>query len=291
MTSVYAAENLQAGFVPMVYGYYDRANMMESTPEIINHSHPLCEIMYVNEGAISIETEEGVPRVGTGQFIWIDAGVRHWDLRFNNGLCSMMNIEYQYEAGEALAPELGRLVREDRALGALFEQQPRVLTLTDRNQVIFQLMKSIIPMADSTNEQSRHLCSLLCTQVMLEMARLRSLNQPAEMTANRYITDALDILNSSYAEPLTASDVAERLHIHPSYLHRLFREYTSRTMKEHLQRIRIRRAQELLTGTRKSMQEIADEVGFGSTEQAQQLFRRIVGVRPMDYRKQHQEKE
>ena len=269
MTSVYAAENLQPGFVPMVYGYYDRANMMESTPEIINHSHPLCEIMYVNEGAMSIETEEGVHRVGTGQFIWIDAGVRHWDLRFNNGLCSMMNIEYQYEAGEALAPELGRLVREDRALGALFEQQPRVLTLTDRNQVIFQLMKSILPMAYSTNEPSRHLCSLLCT----------------------HITDALDILNSSYAEPLTASDVAERLHIHPSYLHRLFREYTSRTMKEHLQRIRIRRAQELLTGTRKSIQEIADEVGFGSTQQFQQLFRRIVGVRPMDYRKQHQEKE
>ncbi|MBO7663499.1 MAG: helix-turn-helix transcriptional regulator [Clostridia bacterium] len=291
MTSIYAAENLQQGFVPMVYGYYDRANMMESTPEIINHSHPLCEIMYVNEGAMSIETEEGVHRVGTGQFIWIDAGVRHWDLRFNNGLCSMMNIEYQYEAGEALAPELGRLVREDRALGALFEQQPRVLTLTDRNQVIFQLMKSIIPMADSTNEQSRHLCSLLCTQVMLEMARLRSLNQPAEITANRYITDALDILNSSYAEPLTASDVAERLHIHPSYLHRLFREYTSRTMKEHLQRIRIRHARELLSGTRKSIQEIADEVGFSSTQQFQQLFRRIVGVRPMDYRKQHQEKE
>ena len=62
-------------------------------------------------------------------------------------------------------------------------------------------------------------------------------------------------------------------------------------MKEHLQRIRIRRAQELLTGTRKSIQEIADEVGFGSTQQFQQLFRRIVGVRPMDYRKQHQEKE
>lgn len=289
MNSIYDTENLQPGFVPMVYGYYDRANMMESTPEVINHSHSLCEIMYVNEGTMSIETESGFNRVSSGQFIWIDAGIRHWDLRFNNGLCSMMNIEFQYEEGAALAPDLGRLVQEDAKLKEMFEQKPRVLTLTDRNDVVFQLMKSIIPLADSTNEQSRHLCPLLCTQVVLEIARLRGLNQSPEVTANHYITEALEILHTSYAEPLTASEVAGRLHIHPSYLHRLFREYTSRTMKDHLQRIRIQHAQELLAGSRKTMQEIAEEVGFGNAQQFQQQFRRVVGVRPLDYRKQQQE--
>ena len=164
-----------------------------------------------------------------------------------------------------------------------------MLTLSDRNGVIYQLMKSIIPLADSTSEQDRNLCSLLCTQVMLEVARLRSLNQSRESVGNHYISEALDILNRCYAEPLTASDVAEQLHIHPSYLHRLFREYTSRTMKEHLQRVRIQHAQELLRETRKSMLEIACEVGFSNTQQFQQLFRRIVGMRPPEYRKQNQE--
>ena len=70
---------------------------------------------------------------------------------------------------------------------------------------------------------------------------------------------------------------------------RLFREYTSRTMKEHLQRIRIQQAEKLLAETRKSMQEIAAEVGFSSPQQFQQLFRKITGVRPVDYRKQKQE--
>ena len=62
-------------------------------------------------------------------------------------------------------------------------------------------------------------------------------------------------------------------------------------MKEHLQRIRIQHAQELLTGTRKSMQEIAGEVGFSNTQQFQQMFRKIVGVRPLDYRKQQETQE
>ena len=290
MNSIYDAENLQPGFVPVVYGYYDRANMMESTPEVVNHSHSLCEIMYVNEGMMSIETENGFQRVGCNQFIWIDAGIRHWDLRFNNGLCSMMNIEFQYEEGAALAPDLGKLAEADSALRSMLEQKPRVMTLTDRNGIIFQLMKSIIPLADSTSEQSRHLCSLLCTQVMLEIARLRSLNQTPITGDNHYVTEALEILHRSYDEPLTASDVAAQLHIHPSYLHRLFREYTSRTMKEHLQWIRIQHARELLNDPRKSILDIAEEVGFSSPQQFQQLFRKITGMRPTDYRKQQEKK-
>ena len=290
MNTIYDPENLRPGFVPAVYGYYDRANMMESTPEVINHSHPLCEIMYVNEGAMSIETESnGFNQVSCSQFIWIDAGIRHWNLRFNNGLCSMMNIEFQYEEGASAAPDLASLLKTDGMLRDMFDRKPRVMTLSDRNGVIYQLMKSIIPLADSTSEQDRNLCSLLCTQVMLEVARLRSLNQSRESVGNHYISEALDILNRCYAEPLTASDVAEQLHIHPSYLHRLFREYTSRTMKEHLQRVRIQHAQELLRETRKSMLEIACEVGFSNTQQFQQLFRRIVGMRPPEYRKQNQE--
>jgi AraC-like DNA-binding protein len=289
VNSIYDTDNLQPGYVPAVYGYYDRANMMESTPEVINHSHPLCEIMYVNEGTMSIETESnGYNQVSCSQFIWIDAGIRHWDLRFNRGLCSMMNIEFQYEEGTGLAPDLAGLLQEDEKLRDMFAQKPRVLTLSDRNGIIYQLMKSIIPLADSASVQSRNLCTLLCTQVMLEIARLRSMNQSRESVANHYISEALEILNSSYAEPLTASAVAEQLHIHPSYLHRLFREYTSRTMKEHLQRIRIQHAQELLRDTRKSMLEIACEVGFSNTQQFQQLFRRITGMRPLEYRKQNQ---
>ena len=287
MISIYDAENLRPGYVPAVYGYYDRANMMESTPEVINHSHSLCEIMYVNEGTMSIETESnGYNQVSCSQFIWIDAGIRHWDLRFNKGLCSMMNIEFQYEEGAASAPDLASLLKADGMLRDMFGQKPRVLTLTDRNGIIYQLMKSIIPLADSTSEEARHLCSLLCTQIMLEVARLRSLNQSRESVANHYISVALEILNNSYAEPLTASLVAEQLHIHPSYLHRLFREYTSRTMKDHLQRIRIQHAQELLRETRKSVLEIACEVGFSNTQQFQQLFRRLIGMRPLEYRRQ-----
>ena len=45
--------------VPVAYSWYDRADMMKTTLEAVNHSHSLCEIMYVCEGGMSIETEAG----------------------------------------------------------------------------------------------------------------------------------------------------------------------------------------------------------------------------------------
>jgi len=61
-------------------------------------------------------------------------------------------------------------------------------------------------------------------------------------------------------------------------------------MKEHLQWIRIQHARELLNDPRKSILDIAEEVGFSSPQQFQQLFRKITGMRPTDYRKQQEKK-
>lgn len=74
--------------------------------------------------------------------------------------------------------------------------------------------------------------------MMLEIARLLEQNQTQPSGTNRYVTEALAIMRRDYAEPLTAAVIAHQLHIQPTYLHRLFREHTNKTMNEHLQSIR-----------------------------------------------------
>lgn len=58
----------------MAYSWYDRADMMKTTLEAVNHSHSLCEIMYVCEGGMSIETEAGRVELGRRQLVWLDSG-------------------------------------------------------------------------------------------------------------------------------------------------------------------------------------------------------------------------
>lgn len=280
----------KGSYVPVVHGYYDRADMMQTTPEEVNHAHSLCEIMYVTEGMMSIETADGVARVGRKQFIWLDANVRHWDLKFSDGLCSMMNVEYQYEALDTRAPTLRALARYDASTANFLAHPLPYIVLTDREDTVFHLMKEIVHLSDSAHEQSERLCSILCTQLIMEVARLGGQYRgQAAPVNNTYVSEALAIMQRDYAESLTAASIASRLHIQPTYLHRLFKEHTTLTMGEHLQRIRVQRAQELLLSTDDTLLDIASAVGIGSQQHFSQLFRRAVGMTPSEYRKQYRD--
>ena len=287
MNSIYTPEYRHGMYVPVVHAYYDRADMMQTTTEVVNHAHTLCEIMYVCEGTMSIETAEGTKMVGRHQFIWLDANVWHWNLHFDTALCSMMNIEYQYERLDMRAPSLAVIETFDPATADFLSQAKPTVVLSDCNDVVYHLIKQIIQLSMSTNHEAEKLCSILCTQVMAEIARLGSFmqvsNQPVR---SQYVSDALEIMRRDYNESLTAARIASQLHIQPSYLHRLFREHTTGTIGKHLQHIRIQHAQELLRDTDRSLLMIANDVGICNQQYFCQLFKRISGVSPTQYRKQ-----
>lgn len=289
MNSIFDPLYRSGGYVPVVHSYYDRADMLQTTVPV-NHVHSLCEIMYVCEGQMSIEFEDGVSRVGRRQLIWVDAYVHHWDLKFADGLCSMMNIEFQYEALGASAPSLDAVARGDKSMAGFLARPTDHMVLSDRDGTVYRLMKAIVQLADSTHKQSERLCTLLCTQTMLEVARLSQMQRgAAPPVTNHYVAEALGIMRSDYAEPLTAASIAARLHIQPTYLHRLFREHTASTMGDQLQCIRMQQAQALLLRGDEPLADIAAAVGVGSAQRFSQLFRRYVGVTPAEYRKQYQE--
>ena len=219
--------------------------------------------------------------------MWLDAGVRHWNMGFSNELCSMMNLEFQYEETDGRAPSLRAVAEQDEATRHMLERGARVVTLNDTDNTVFRLMKAAVPLADGIGRDSEKLCSLLCVQIMLEVARLLEQNQSQPAGTNRYVTEALAIMRRDYAEPLTAAVIARQLHIQPTYLHRLFREHTAKTMNEHLQSIRIQQAKLLLTGTRRSLLEIAMDVGISSQQHFSRLFRKWTGLSPQEYRKTH----
>lgn len=123
--------------VPVAYSWYDRADMMKTTLEAVNHSHSLCEIMYVCEGGMSIETEAGRVELGRRQLVWLDAGIRHWNMSFSNELCSMMNIEFQYEASDDRAPSLRAIAQQDEATRHMLERGARVAVLNDTDNTLF----------------------------------------------------------------------------------------------------------------------------------------------------------
>ncbi|MEG2208041.1 MAG: AraC family transcriptional regulator [Clostridia bacterium] len=288
MLSFFDPSCLEVGLVPVVHAYYDRADMMRTTVEAVNHSHSLIEIMYVNEGLMSLEVEGETLQIGRKQLIWLDANAYHRHMTFLTDACSVMNIEFQYERLDRRCPTLRELSRADAATREMLGAPTYCLVLTDNDNAIFHLMKQIVPLADSTFPEAERLCSLLCTQVMLLVAKLHKETAGHSVPINNpYVDEAIAMMQRDYAGTITATELARRLHIQPTYLHRLFRDHTGQTFGQHLQRIRVQKAKELLLTTDDTLLDIAMAVGASSQQRFTQMFRRMESVSPQEYRKQH----
>jgi AraC-like DNA-binding protein len=65
----------------------------------------------------------------------------------------------------------------------------------------------------------------------------------------------------------------------------LFKKQEGTTFRTYLLRLRLARAKELLTGTDLSVKRIAELSGYGSPQYLSRVFRRIVGMTPLAYRR------
>lgn len=106
-----------------------------------------------------------------------------------------------------------------------------------------------------------------------------------ETSYSPQVQEAIQYLNEHLHKPLTMRDTAEHLHMNASYLSVLFKEQTGLTFSEYLTRKRVQRAKELLSGTRLTIAEIADQAGYQTSKYFVKVFRSLEGVSPGQYRK------
>ncbi|MBQ9345963.1 MAG: helix-turn-helix transcriptional regulator [Oscillibacter sp.] len=100
-----------------------------------------------------------------------------------------------------------------------------------------------------------------------------------------YLTSSVRFyLESRCAENVSVGDIAAKMGVSKSHLILRFRTETGTTPVEYLRFVRITKASELLAGTRKTVQEIAADVGIPDANYFVKLFRRQYGVTPTAYR-------
>lgn len=93
-------------------------------------------------------------------------------------------------------------------------------------------------------------------------------------------------MQACFGQPISLTEVARASHVSPPHLSRLFKRETGRSVVEHLHRLRIHRARELLATSSHFLVEVALECGFESVEHFHRIFRRYTGTTPRAYRLQ-----
>lgn len=101
---------------------------------------------------------------------------------------------------------------------------------------------------------------------------------------NKYLEKAMNYIEERCSLNVTIHDAARSANISPSYLHRLFAEHTEYTFGEYLTLCRIRKAIRLLAQGGLRIYEVAEACGYKDTRYFSNVFRRVTGIKPSEYR-------
>lgn len=102
------------------------------------------------------------------------------------------------------------------------------------------------------------------------------------------IARSLEIMKARVEEVLTLGDLTEELGLSTTYFCRLFKQRMDQAPIDYFIRLKIQRACQYLDFTDISVQEVATALGYEDPYYFSRVFKRIMGVSPLQYRKGNQ---
>lgn len=109
-------------------------------------------------------------------------------------------------------------------------------------------------------------------------------SQHSEMTAHYSPEIEQVCAYLQQADTLQLEQTARRFGYSPEHFSRKFHEETFISFRKYCEKIRMRRAMNLLQDGTNSLEEIADQLGYGSTSSFIRAFKRVYGTTPNAYR-------
>lgn len=106
-----------------------------------------------------------------------------------------------------------------------------------------------------------------------------------EYAPDVYVSHALDYIKHYY-DTIKVNDVARYIGINRSYLTNIFKKKMGVSPQEYLLQYRLNKGCQLLLGTRLSIQEIAQKIGYDNPLTFSKMFKNTYGVSPRNYRLQ-----
>ncbi|HHW47881.1 MAG TPA: response regulator [Clostridiaceae bacterium] len=100
---------------------------------------------------------------------------------------------------------------------------------------------------------------------------------------SEYVRQALTIIRNHYSENISLSYVARQINISSTYLSTLFKEETGEGFAQYLIRYRIEKAKALLREENIDIKEIVKLCGFSDYGYFFRIFKKKVGMTPMEY--------
>ncbi|WP_337913106.1 AraC family transcriptional regulator [Cohnella zeiphila] len=180
--------------------------------------------------------------------------------------------------------------REAEECVRLLQKMPAVPTL-DR----YQAMACFLEAYRAWEEQSVGFYTTmkqLVIQILLRAARVHASPKSGVPIPERDMNDhrfrlAAQFIEDNESRPITLEDVAERVHVSPRQLQRIFKSEGRTTFRDWVEHVRLQRICAELLQTDRPIEEIALEHGYANPNYLYPVFKHKFGITPTAYRRMH----
>ncbi|MCU6744200.1 helix-turn-helix transcriptional regulator [Suilimivivens aceti] len=245
---------------------------------------PFHVAIYLLQGSMEI-IEDGIPyRIMPDQIFFLKSGIHHWGNRSFEIGSSWYYAHFYCDAPSSCMEELPRGIYYDERVSLkpsekdrYFITLPKLINCEEKTQIKRNFEKMIEAHIHGNIPQA----SIRLWQIFLECAQ----NAQDDKVSNGYAEQIQNYVRQHYIDGFTSAQIQEACGLSYKYAGTLFKEVTGQTIKEYQCTLRLRKAEQLLKETNKSITEIAQLTGFSDVFYFSKIFHRKKGCPPGEYRK------
>lgn len=190
----------------------------------------------------------------------------------------------------ALDPQFVRLATHDLA------RSPNTLDLIPRipmddpfvHSLIMSLHREVQDGCPAGATYGESLATALAAHLVARHSESGALPAPSNGGLSRaQLRQAIDFLQARLADDITIGELAAHCGLSTFHFARLFKRATGLSPHQYLIRCRVERAREYLLASSKPTAEVALDVGFCDQSHLTTHFRKVFGITPREFRRQH----
>ncbi len=232
------------------------------------NTYPPLLIVFIREGKMHVEYENQCFDAQKGDVVLLDCSKPHYYHAYNG-----LEFLYMHFDGSN-SHEICQHILETK--GALIQE--------DSNILIGRLLYNMVDYYQNGGIESMFQSSMRIYHLFEYLLKPPVLQTEYETP----VEQSIHYIRRNYSEPLNLNKLAEIANLSPYYYAHCFKEETGFSPMEYVTNTRLEQAKVKLIRTQKTVEEIADEIGYSSSSSFINMFVKKVGYSPKQYRKFHQ---
>lgn len=247
------------------------------------HWHVEFELIRILEGNLLLTIDEQEQLIPKNSVIFIPAGALHSGTPTDDCIyeCIVFDINMLMNKSDSCCKFVKKIID--------LEIEPRTIffeTYDDIHKIVWNLFDSLsLKLYGYELVVHGALYNFLGTIISQGYYSSETTHTSRDLKRIMQLKQALEYIESSYANTICLQDISESVQMSPKYFCRFFQEMTHRTPIEYLNNYRIERACYLLLTTNQTITEIAFNTGFNDLSYFIKTFKKYKGTTPKQYLK------